>query len=227
MTENIELNSDISQVAVVDSNRLEWEASPSPSVWRKRLALHGPAEAGEVTSIVRYEPGATFHEHPHPGGEEIFVLAGVFSDETGDYPAGSYLLNPEGFSHAPFSKEGCTLFVKLRQYAGENRKRVAVDSTKGEWVPGEVENLHRQILYKDEAHGEVTFMTRFGPGVQLPPHGHPGGEEVLVLEGELMDEEGRYPKGTWVRMPDGSGHAPGSETGCLILVKRGHLSLDD
>jgi len=54
-------------------------------------------------------------------------------------------------------------------------------------------------------------------------HGHPGGEEVFVLEGALADEDGVYPKGTWVRMPAGSTHAPWSEDGALLWVKAGHL----
>ncbi len=54
-------------------------------------------------------------------------------------------------------------------------------------------------------------------------HPHPGGEEVFVLEGELWDEFGVYPTGTWLRQPDGSHHAPYSEAGCVLYVKRGHL----
>ena len=48
-----------------------------------------------------------FDRHVHEGGEEIFALDGVFSDEHGDYPAGTYLRNSSGSSHAPFSRDGC------------------------------------------------------------------------------------------------------------------------
>jgi anti-sigma factor ChrR (cupin superfamily) len=108
------LNGDLSERLVIDTNTMEWQLSLSPSVWRKRLYHTGTAEAGVVTSIVRYDPGSSFTSHEHPGGEEIFVIDGVFSGEAGDYPAGSFILNPEGFSHAPSSAPGCTLFVKLR-----------------------------------------------------------------------------------------------------------------
>ena len=104
---------------------MDWTPSPSGTVWRKRVHLVGPAESGQVTSVVRYEPRSTFHAHEHPDGEEILVLDGVFSDEHGDWPAGTYLLNPEGFRHAPFSREGCVLFVKLRQFPGRTREHVA------------------------------------------------------------------------------------------------------
>ena len=109
------INGDLSVPVVVDTQAMDWSASPSGSVWRKRVHLVGPPESGQVTSVVRYEPASTFPAHDHPAGEEILVLDGVFSDEHGDWRKGSYLLNPEGFRHAPFSREGCLLFVKLRQ----------------------------------------------------------------------------------------------------------------
>ena len=134
MIEHIALNADMSRRVVVDTASMDWQPSPSPTVWRKRLHLDGPAETGRVTSIVRYDAGSRFPEHAHPDGEEIFVLDGVFSDEHGDYPAGAYLLNPDGTTHAPFSRLGCTLFVKLRQYAGADRPQLRVDTTAGEWL---------------------------------------------------------------------------------------------
>ncbi|MBC6439248.1 MAG: cupin domain-containing protein [Rhodospirillales bacterium] len=112
------LNDDLSVPVAINTAAMDWEPSPSPTVWRKRLDRVGPPESGRVTSVVRYDPGSRFHAHPHPDGEEILVLEGIFSDQTGDYPAGSYLLNPEGFEHGPYSEEGCRLFVKLRQYPG-------------------------------------------------------------------------------------------------------------
>lgn len=107
---------------IIHTDEMDWSASPSPGVWRKRLERVGPPEAGRVRSVVRYDAGSAFSEHPHPDEEEILVLEGVFSDHSGDYPAGSYLLNPEGFAHAPFSEPGCTLFVKLKQYPGLGRE---------------------------------------------------------------------------------------------------------
>ena len=100
------INGDLAVRVAVDTAAMEWTASSSGTVWRKRVHLVGPAESGQVTSVVRYEPSSTFHGHHHPDGEEILVLDGVFSDEHGDWPAGTYLLNPEGFRHAPFSRDG-------------------------------------------------------------------------------------------------------------------------
>jgi len=99
------LNIDFTKRVVIDTKNKKWVRSPMLGVWRKQLAREG-SERGHATSIVRYEAGAVFSPHDHPLGEEIFVLQGVFSDETGDYSAGTYFRNPEGFRHAPFSKNG-------------------------------------------------------------------------------------------------------------------------
>jgi anti-sigma factor ChrR (cupin superfamily) len=112
------LRGNLSVRASADINELEWSPSPSGTVWRKRIHRVGPAEAGQVTPVVRYQSNSEFPSHDHREGEEILVLEAVFSDEHGDWLAGTYLLNPEGFHHRPFSREGCTLFVKLRQYPG-------------------------------------------------------------------------------------------------------------
>ena len=133
--EEASLNGDLSQRLVVDTAAMEWTPSPGGHVLRKRLHRVGPPESGQVTSVVQYQPGASFPEHNHPEGEEILVLDGVFSDEHGDWPAGTYLLNPEGFSHAPLSREGCLLFVKLRQYPGTDREHVAIQTNSQSWRP--------------------------------------------------------------------------------------------
>lgn len=81
-----DVRADLTRREVVDTSAMSWEASPSGTVWRKPLYREG-GEFGPVTSLVRYAPGGAFPEHAHPEGEEILVLAGVFSDEHGDYPA--------------------------------------------------------------------------------------------------------------------------------------------
>ena len=123
-----DLNGDLAERVCVATAAMPWTPSPSPGVWRKRVHRVGPAESGQVTSVVRYDAHSTFPVHEHPEGEEILVLEGVFTDERGDWPAGSYLLNPEGFRHSPSSREGCVIFVKLRQFPGRNRRQVAIDA---------------------------------------------------------------------------------------------------
>ena len=221
MTQN--LNSDLLKRAVMDTTGMDWQASPSPTVWRKRLDLVGGAESGRVTSVVRYDPDSAFPTHEHPEGEEIFVLEGIFSDEYGDYPAGSYLLNPEGFRHAPFSKDGCVIFVKLRQYGGASREQVAINTKDIPWSSGPIPGVELKPLYAHPDHPERMQIERWNPGSVWERHAHSSGKEILVLEGVLEDEYGHYPVGTWLRNPPGSVHTSFSKEGCVLYVKTGGL----
>ena len=218
-----EINGDLSKFAVVHTADVEWQASPSPSVWRNRLDLSGPEEAGRVTSVVRYDADSRFRQHPHPEGEEILVLDGVFSDERGDYPAGTYLLNPESFSHAPFSREGCVLFVKLRQYPGADRRQVTIDSSAAEWRDGELPGLRVLDLYDEPEHPEQIRLLRLEPGAVLDSQIYLGGQELFVIEGDLENGVRSYRAGSWARYPAGSRHALKSDGGCLFYEKTGHL----
>lgn len=218
-----ELNADFSKAVVVRTAAVAWQASPAAGVWRKRLELLGAPESGRVTSIVRYEPGSRFPPHEHPDGEEILVLDGTFGDEHGSYPAGSYLLNPQGFSHAPRTDQGCVLFVKLRQYPGSEREHRVVDSNTADWQQSESEGRALLPLYEDAVHRERMRLVRLAPGTRVAEHDHPGGEEVYILAGTLADAQGSYEQGTWLRFPDGSRHQPFSEQGCTLYVKTGHL----
>jgi anti-sigma factor ChrR (cupin superfamily) len=212
------INADLDARVVIDTNAMDWQSSPSPTVWRKRLYLDGPAEAGMVTSIVRYDADSAFPVHDHPDGEEIFVLEGIFSDEHGDYPAGSYLLNPEGYRHAPFSKDGCVIFVKLRQYAGRDRHHLTLDTDALAWQPGWDDGVTVKSLYSQDGYPEQIRLLRFAAGAGPFPHEHEKGEEVLVIEGSFADEHGEYPAGTWIRNPARTRHAPISREGAVVLV---------
>ena len=108
----MKIAADFSQRIVVNSNTLPWVKSPMAGVDRRPLDRIGD-EVARATSIVRYAPGSEFSPHVHTGGEEFVVLEGVFQDEHGDFPAGSYIRNPPQSQHKPGSKEGCTIFVKL------------------------------------------------------------------------------------------------------------------
>jgi anti-sigma factor ChrR (cupin superfamily) len=220
VTQDIRLNADFSERVVVDSQTLDWQASPSPLVQRRLLERVG-GEVARATSIVRYAPGATFDAHRHELGEEIFVLEGTLSDEAGDYGPGTYLKNPPGSSHAPFSENGCTLFVKLRHLDADDLERVVVDTLQTPWRQGLVPGL--KVLPLSEFGTRHTAMVRWAPGTYFNPHRHYGGEEIFVVEGVFSDEHGNYPQGSWIRSPHLSQHQPFSVEGCLILVKTGHL----
>ncbi len=213
------LNMDFDERVVIDTAQLEWVASPMSGVWRKPLARE-EAERGHATSIVRYEAGARFSPHDHPLGEEILVLEGVFSDETGDYPAGTYFRNPEGFRHAPFSEEGCKLLVKLHQFQTGDTEHVVIDTTSAAFQPGAGD---LQVLSLHQHGSEQVALVRWPAGERFQQHSHFGGEEIYIISGALQDEYGHYPAGTWIRSPHLSQHFPFVAEETLIWVKVGHL----
>lgn len=220
MSQTERINADFDQRVVIATSAEAWVPSPQPGVERKPLDRIG-GEVARATSLVRYAPGSSFSEHLHGGGEEFLVLEGVFSDERGDYPAGTYVRNPPGSRHRPFSRGGCTLFVKLHQFHPADLQRVVIDTTASTWSAVSETGLSRVVLHAHRR--EKVALVRFAPRAQVPNDLHPGGEEVYVLEGVLSDEAGDYPAGTWVREPAGSAHAPFSREGCVIYVKEGHL----
>ncbi|GAC1420590.1 MAG: cupin domain-containing protein [Burkholderiaceae bacterium] len=213
------INSDFSERVVQTVQDAVWTASPLAGVDRRMLDRVG-GEVARATSVVRYAPGSCFTRHVHDGGEEIFVLQGVCSDERGDYGAGTYLRNPPGTSHAPFSRDGCILFVKLWQIARGDRQVVQVDTTTAAWYAGSDPGL--SVIPLHDYRGVNTALVRWAPNTRFNAHTHLGGEEMLVLAGVFRDDDGEYPAGTWVRSPNGSRHAPytGSE-GAMMYVKVG------
>lgn len=218
------LNADFSRRVVIDTTRLAWRPSPAAGVMRKRLHLDGPNEAGIVTSIVRYAPASRFAPHSHHGGEEIFVLSGEFGDEHGRYPAGTYMLNPDGTSHAPEAEEGCVLFVKLRQYAGAGRLQAAIRTPDLAWEAGDAPGVATKPLYHQDGFAETMALLRIEPGARPAAFDAPGGEELLVIAGELIDEHGSYRAGTWIRNPAGHRARRSSPQGATALVRTGWIN---
>lgn len=212
------IHADRSQRAVVATRAASWTSSPEPGVERIMLERDG-GEVARATSIVRYAPGSKFASHEHAQGEEFLVLAGEFRDENGAYPAGTYVRNPWGSRHAPFSNEGCVLFVKLRQMSSGDRQTVRVVRATERAVLASGEDEREVMLHAVE--GERVALCRWRAGFRAPRHTHADGEEVFVLEGSFEDELGVYPAGTWIRQPPGSEHQPFSPGGCLLYVKRG------
>ncbi|MGR5091984.1 cupin domain-containing protein [Vibrio maritimus] len=216
------INADFDKRVVIRPEDYQWVDSPMPGVERMRLDRIGD-EVARATSLVRYQPNSEFSPHTHGGGEEFFVLEGVFSDEHGDYPAGTYVRNPIGTAHTPkIGPEGATIFVKLQQFKAEDQLQFSIDTHSQPWYQGLVVGLTVMPLHEFEA--EHVALVKWAPNTQFNAHQHLGGEEILVLEGTFYDEHGVYPKGTWIRSPHGSKHTPYTkEDGALIYVKTGHL----
>ena len=216
----LRLNMDFELAAVVLAQEREWITSRADGV--SRIALEREqAESGHASSFVRFEPGSSFPSHTHPQGEEIYVLEGVFSDQYGDYPAGSYLRNPPGSAHQPFTREGCTLFVKLEQFQAGDDTPVMIRPEHQLWRPG-IGNL--QVLPLHQFKNESTALVKWPANEVFQSHTHWGGEEIVVISGRFIDEHGEYPAGSWLRSPHMSRHFPQVEEETLILVKVGHLA---
>ena len=217
------LNGDLSQFVLMRTAEMAWSASPSETVWRKRLHLVGPEESGQVTSIVRFEAGATFASHDHPDGEEILVLEGVFSDEQGDFGTGSYLLNPEGFIHAPFSREGCVLFVKLRQYPGQSRPGCHLDTAK---IASQVlgPGVRTRALFDNEGFGDSAWLEEWQSG-HVRRLDASGGLEIFLIDGTVEAAQGTFGPGDWLRFPSGCEVEMSARSDVSAYVKRGHYDL--
>ena len=217
------LNADFSKPVVLDTNQMPWEDSPMAGVQRRKLDRIGD-EVARASSLVRYAPQSYFRPHTHGGGEEIFVLDGVFSDEHGDYPAGTYMRNPIGTTHKPHSEDGCVIFVKLHQFDKSDTKQFTLNTNSADFLTGNVPGISVLSLHSFE--GEFCALVRWKAGTKLNPYKYIGGEEIFVLEGTYSDENGDYSKGTWLRGPHLSMHHAFSKEGCLLYVKTGHLPLD-
>jgi len=214
------IHADLSKRAVVNSNDLAWVDSPLPGVQRRMLERDGD-EVARATTIVRFAPESYFDAHIHGGGEEFLVLDGVFSDEMGDFPRGMYVRNPIGSRHKPHTREGTTILVKLQQFDEADQAFVRLDTTKGDWIPGQLEGLEIMPLHRFGK--EVITLQRWAPGLNMAMQHHKDGLEIFVLSGAFADEHGTYPEGTWLRNPPGSEHTPYSIEGCTLYVKTGHF----
>lgn len=205
--------------AVVLPDSLTWHQTHFPGIWFGCFESDHEVQDHPVTMLTRFDPGGFFPQHGHPGGEEILVLQGDFEDETGIHPPGTYMLNPEGFIHRPYSKEGCLTFVKLRQHGGKTRQQVRTNIFEGSWQPGRDARIQVRPIYEQEGFSEKVWFERWQPGTQLSEVVETEVKEIFLVEGTWSDEFGTYPTGSWLRYPPNCSYRPSSETGCLIYVK--------
>jgi anti-sigma factor ChrR (cupin superfamily) len=217
----MELNADFSKRVLVHSDQLEWVKSPMPGVDRRMLDRIG-GEVARATTIVRYAAGSAFSEHTHTGGEEFIVLDGVFSDEHGDFPAGSYIRNPPTSAHTPGSAPGCVIFVKLWQFESSDRTQVKIDMNKMEAVQAaDRKGVSVMPLFQDDRETVRTEIWAAGADVILDL---PEGGEFLVLDGEFVEGGDAIGNGGWLRLPEGSElNAKAGADGARVWIKLRHI----
>lgn len=99
-------------------------------------------------------------------------------------------------------------------------QRASLAPHQHQWVPSPQPGVERVMLDRvGEEKARATSLVRYAPHSTFPPHSHPGGEEILVLEGEFAEADQRFPAGWYMRNPPGSAHQPASEPGALLFVK--------
>ena len=197
----MKLNADYALPALVDSGALPWTKSPMAGVERRMLERDGD-EVARATSLVRYAPGSSFSAHTHGAGEEFLVLEGVFSDETGDFPAGFYVRNAPGSRHTPSSAPGAVIFVKLRQMPPQETAMVRIDTrNRSLWHAAGI-CVEELVLF--DAPWERVVMRRLEPGYVGAAEALPRGGEFFVVSGFLIVDGTPQPAGTWLRLPAGT-----------------------
>jgi hypothetical protein len=182
-------------------------------------------EVARATSIVRYASNSHFSAHTHGGGEEFLVLDGVFQDEHGDYPAGTYVRNPPTSRHTPGSELGCTLFVKLWQFDPDDRTQLHIDTLALVFVPVPgLPGVELAALYENAR--ERVRLERWASGavIDMPVQ---GGIELFVLDGSFSEAGEEFASHSWLRLPAGSRlQATAGRGGCKVWVKSDHLARD-
>lgn len=106
--------------------------------------------------------------------------------------------------------------------------RAELTSDKYDWVPSPQGGVKRVMLDRVGAEkARATSLVRYAPNSYFPHHEHPGGEEILVLQGTFSADDTHYPAGWYLRNPPGSGHKPYSGDGAVIFVKLRQMPLDE
>lgn len=220
--EKLELNADFNLRAAVHGADLAWRASPMKGVERRMLERIGD-EVARATTIVRYAPGSKFSPHVHTGGEEFLVLDGVFQDEHGDFPKGSYIRNPPNSRHTPGSDDGCTILVKLWQMEKSDTSHIIADTNKiGLFKVVGRDNAELASLFNDGR--EEVRLERWDAGkpINFTPR---GGIEIFVIEGGFEEAGESFATQSWLRLPVGAPlSALTGSKGALVWVKEGHLA---
>ncbi|MGB3430282.1 cupin domain-containing protein [Achromobacter sp.] len=213
------INADFSRNAIVTPDQQPWVPSPQRGVERVLLDRIG-GEQARATSIVRYAPGSRFPWHGHPGGEEILVLSGIFSDASGDFPQGWYLRNPPGSGHEPSSRNGATLFVKLQQMPPDEQRAVRVDTRDPAVWRREKDSAVCPLFASSDEQVRLLRLPANAPLLQAAPTG----AEALVLAGSIADARRSYPQGSWLRLAPGAQAAlSAGAAGATVYLKTGHL----
>lgn len=219
---DMRINADFTKRAVVHAASIPWIPSPVPGVERRMLDRIGE-EVARATSIVRYAPRSAFSPHTHEGGEEFLVLDGIFQDEHGDFPAGTYVRNPPTSRHTPRSETGCTILVKLHQFDLADRTDVRLDTNAISPIASNARlGVLTVPLFTDSRENVRVEHWMAGSRIRFDV---PGGIEALVLDGSFAEGQEEFVTHSWLRLPAGAVlDALAGKNGAKLWIKTGHLN---
>jgi len=222
---NRSIASDIQKRVIINTETLDWDPTIAQNITQKTLETNNNDGYEQITSLVRYSAGAIYLPHCHPNGEEIFVLEGTLYDERGDFPSGSYIRNPPGSYHQPYSKHGCLIFIKVEQMTLNETKHLHVKTYSEDWKTDILSNTDLINLYTN--HDEKVDLVRYLPSES--PNKISSQDDVcvelFVLYGVLNHQDEFYPKNTWIKKNGDSFQGLFSRSGCTIYRKTGHHNL--
>jgi len=238
-SEWIDLRSDKTKAELVVTSDIEWKAtSQAGGVYRKMIERQGTEKVARATTIVRFEPDQSFPRHEHDGGEEFFVLDGVWRDDYGAFPKYSYVRNYIGSGHTPtIGEEGCVILVKLRQMSylskGEPDHKSWDDLSpdrvllKGIAQENGVKRL--DLFSSDlESTSVQVWPKNTIVSLSIPKHG----AEIFVVDGSLNSELGIHNSWSWCRIPNDGDEVKIVDFKTLgddvyVWAKEGHLASDE
>lgn len=210
----MELHADYALRVVVNSRALPWVSDPDRPGSEVRLLA---ADGRRRTYVTKLPPAASFASHQHAGGAEVLVLSGGLETELGEVGPGAFVLRPEDSPHTTSSPSGCELFVRLGQYAGPGRDAEIMETSDMTWLGDGTVGVRSLALYGSNVYPERMQLTRMSPASSWGKQHYEGGCELFVTHGALVDDEGLYPAGSWLRLPVGYEHTPRSDVGCTVL----------
>jgi len=204
---NVEYDKSIS----LDEANIKWQYDDVLNCHKKIFSLDEDKE----TSLIKFDKDSNFKNSKRINSVEIFILAGTYSNEFGDFEKGTYLKLPKEDESKITTSNNCEIFKKIN-YSQNTIETSIVDTSSTQWLQGQG-NLQVMPL------SDQTALVKWPKDEIFIPHTHWGGEEILVLKGTFIDEHGEYKIGTWIRSPHLSRHHPYVKEETIIFVKTGHL----
>jgi anti-sigma factor ChrR (cupin superfamily) len=110
------MNTDINNYIVRNSQK-EWQPLIEKEIHYEGISVislrFDETKQRSTTILLKFDPGASYPYHNHPGGEQIFVLTGEVIIENTTLAQGDYLYTPENFKHSVTTRTGCTLLLVI------------------------------------------------------------------------------------------------------------------